>query len=70
MEVPYKFIPVLKDDKKVLIFYFLESGQLSLKWSLFPHVKHLPGLYFPALSSAERSLLYGVFIGRRFAFSD
>jgi hypothetical protein len=42
-----KFIPVLKYDKQVLIFDCLESGQLSTQWTLFPHARHLPGLFLP-----------------------
>jgi hypothetical protein len=65
-----KFIPVLNDDKKVLISYCLDSGQLSLPWPLFPHLKHIPGLYFPGSFSTERSILYGVILGRICVFSD
>jgi hypothetical protein len=65
-----KFIPVLNDDKKVLIFYCLDSGQLSLPWPLFPHLTHIPGLYFPVSFSTERSILYGVILGRICVFSD
>jgi hypothetical protein len=36
------------------VFDYLESGQLSAQWPLFPYVKHLPGLFYPALSSAQR----------------
>ena len=60
-----EFIPVLKDEKKNGTYLWLFriwtaiTPVISLSTCKTP-----PGLYFPALPSAQRSLLYGVFVGR------